>query len=58
MKKVLERFELSQVDIQEAITFWLNKHQVAGGPADFNVSFSYDEEADCKDAIFAIAQRL
>ena len=46
MKRIPEMFELSEEDIKQAITYWLNEVEIDDGlKYDFNIKFSVDRGA-------------
>lgn len=49
MKKIPETFELSEQDIKEAISHWLNEEHCDGEYAyDFDITFDSSEEIDAE----------
>ncbi len=68
MKKIPEAFELTEEDITEAITFWLNEYHTDEAGNDFEVSFLVKEkvlnygggmqDATTKNVITALATKL
>lgn len=48
MKRIPERFELTEKDIKEAIAYWLNNSEIDDGLGleyDFNIKFNVDRVA-------------